>query len=145
MEDGLQEFGYLNHLRNKNLLTDEPKKFSYISENVPADTNQEIFEELTAKEALGALHVNCSGCHSPEGSMAALGIDFSYNLEANDPTESNAYITGVSRGVIVPGDADSSRLYQRMLSGSMPVGNPMQDSSEIDRIKVWIDALEPIQ
>lgn len=73
---------------------------------------------------------NCSGCHGASGGL---------NLASYD-----TLMAGGRRGaVIVPGDAESSRLVQYVESGRMPPSGNRLSNEEIQTIKDWVNAGAP--
>lgn len=73
---------------------------------------------------------NCSGCHGASGGL---------NLASYD-----TLMAGGRHGmVIVPGDAESSRLVQYVESGRMPPSGNRLSTEEIQTIKDWVNAGAP--
>ena len=74
---------------------------------------------------------NCSGCHS--STVKSKELDLS--------TEKSAVKGSESGSVIVPGKPDESLLYQKVRSGSMPIGKPHLSEKEVDTLKRWIEGM----
>jgi hypothetical protein len=72
-------------------------------------------------------HCSGSACHNP-GSQR--GISFS--------SQSAAY-TSV-KGQVTPGNGANSSFYRTVNGGSMPPGGPKLSSTDLAKIKAWIDA-----
>jgi mono/diheme cytochrome c family protein len=71
---------------------------------------------------------NCETCHSPNGEYP--------DLDFTD------YKSLVSNGVIVPGNADQSRLYTKVAAGEMPPSDSGQaplTTAQIQEIRDWIN------
>ena len=85
---------------------------------------------LAADPAADVLRANCHRCHgqagSREGGLGAI-------LDA---------ATLRDRGLVVPGDADKSKLFQRVRKGAMPPPDehPRPTPADIASLKTWIDA-----
>ncbi len=83
------------------------------------------------------LSVNCSHCHTP-GGAAFLGFDLNYSAW-NEPAGLSHMLDS---GVLNAGDPGASRLYQRMLSASMPViGSNLVDEKAMSVIDEFIRGL----
>ncbi len=100
------------------------------SEGFPLDPRAEFF----ASEVHPILATNCMSCHGP-GEFAASGLDM---------TTVGAILGGGNRGsVVVPGDAESSTLYQAAAwthdTLRMPDGRDRLSDENLSRIKRWID------
>jgi mono/diheme cytochrome c family protein len=75
----------------------------------------------------------CYDCHGPRQQLSGLRLD------RKDAVLKHG---GYSGQVIIPGDAEGSRMV-RMLSGNdgmpMPIGEPKPTRAEIDLLRAWID------
>jgi hypothetical protein len=105
------------------------------------------------QEALGYLHANCSHCHNttrpatggPRCYDPEESFDFSFPAAGvGSVQESPAYSTGVDERVLVRGDADGSRLVQRLSTGNPRM--PALGSEDIDEegralLTSWVDSL----
>jgi len=77
---------------------------------------------------------NCNACHGEIARTAGLQV-----------TNYAALMAGSDRGsVLVPGDADASRLWQQLRSGIMPIGGELSDAEKA-LVKTWIDAGVPLR
>jgi len=82
-------------------------------------------------------NTNCTNCHNPSSSGWA-------NHEL-DLTSYSGLMSGSQNGaMVIPGDANSSVLYDRIIrenseQGDMPPGNSELDESEIALIEMWIN------
>ena len=100
----------------------------------PAPTFSEIKEEILIPSC------GFSSCHGDAGEGG---------LTLDDATESSALIDVASTGLdgailVVPGDADSSYLIQKMEGASGIAGDAMPPSGALDteitdRVRAWID------
>jgi hypothetical protein len=92
------------------------------------------------QKAIGYLHANCSHCHDPLGSQAALGINFRHSVTTTVHTNENAYVTGLAQAKFIAGDAANSRIVIRMSArpGMPPIGTKLVDSAGLAIIREWI-------
>ena len=80
---------------------------------------------------------SCTGCHNPSSG--------GWSNHQLDLTSYSGLISGSENGdMVVPGDASSSVLYDRIIrenseQGDMPPGNSQLDESEIVLIELWIN------
>ncbi len=99
----------------------------------------------------GYVYGNCGYCHNGwDGPSSA--NDLSPNVFVSEtvgqPTSGNASAVGIR---VVPGDPDSSILYNAMVDGSEdselkpmpPEGVQLRDAEAIARIRAWISSLPP--
>jgi hypothetical protein len=113
------------------------------------------------ERALGYLHANCGHCHNDGGSSDAFSeVSMVLWLRADalaQPSDTLTYTTTVGRNTesasgiagqrIVPGDFESSVLYQRFVATDPelhmpPVGTEITDPSGQQIIEEWISTLE---
>jgi hypothetical protein len=122
---------------------------------LPDDVPEEIALPGSSldQEALGYLHANCSHCHNttrpatggPRCYDPQENFDFSLPAAGVDSVqESPAYATGVDERVLVRGDADGSRMIQRLSGGNPRM--PALGSEDIDEegralLTSWVDSL----
>jgi mono/diheme cytochrome c family protein len=98
---------------------------------------------------------DCAGCHSPGGFAQAAGITLdltagnAFDSLAEHSEADHADDAGGRAALVVPGDAESSFLFDKISSASpasgerMPLlGFPLSDS-QIATIRDWIDAGAP--
>ena len=93
------------------------------------------------------LHVNCSGCHRPDGpgrSVADLRRDMPDTMVCNvDPQEGDLGISGAK--LLVPGNRDQSLLYvrarRRDSAGMPPLASSLIDEEGTALLGDWIDSL----
>ena len=78
---------------------------------------------------LALLEEKCLGCHNPDKKTSGLDLT----------TRASALEGGKSGLVLVPGDAEKSRIYELVRDGVMPDGNPLR-SRDAQLIGEWIDA-----
>jgi mono/diheme cytochrome c family protein len=76
------------------------------------------------------LQANCSGCHGGSGGLSLASYD---SLMAG----------GRSGAVIIPGNAEDSRLVQYVRSGRMPRGSSRLSDAEVQIIVDWVNAGAP--
>ena len=74
---------------------------------------------------------NCSNCHGSTVKLKELDLT----------TEKSAVKGSESGAVIVPGKPDESLLYQKVRSGSMPVGKPHLSEKEVATLQKWIEGM----
>jgi hypothetical protein len=100
-------------------------------------------------DSMNIRHRYCANCHSGGPNQVPNGT-FSSVLD------DKRLVTEVSKGVIddagkpvplvVPGDPDHSRLYNRILRGEMPPpGNLRPSISDLSVLRAWINCLGPNQ
>jgi uncharacterized repeat protein (TIGR03806 family) len=110
----------------------------------PSDDSAEITDR-----ARSYLDANCANCHRPDGTGRS-NMDMRYDipLEAahlvNEiPTLGDMGLEGARR--LVPGSADSSLIYLRMLDTlefrMPPIGSLLVDKAGVHLLKNWIDTL----
>ncbi len=93
---------------------------------------------------------NCAGCHSAGGIADQSGIALrlvsgeSFDLLVNQQSVQNSALT-----LVIPGDAESSLLFQKISSDNPPVGlrmprfvAPLSDA-DVQTIRNWIDQGAP--
>ena len=97
----------------------------------------------------GYFDANCANCHRPDGRWPV--IDFRYEAELRSSGEGGT-VSNIC-DILVPGDAESSLLYQKDLArpGSLPdgfTGDPMPplgsllpDQRQLSVTKAWIDSM----
>lgn len=115
----------------------ESEVVTQTSETEEAETEEAKTEAATetrppsfSGEVLPIFQANCSGCHGNSGGL---------NLASYE-----TLMAGGRRGaVIVPGDAESSRLVQYVQSGRMPAGGDRLSDAEIQKIVDWVNAGAP--
>jgi hypothetical protein len=87
------------------------------------ETLTSLASELTPQDvaATNLLAAKCSGCHSP-GNPSSAGFENVSNI---------SYLT--SRGYVIPGNPNGSKVYQRIANQSMPPGSalPMVEQEQI--------------
>jgi hypothetical protein len=130
----------LERLVRENRLTKLPPS----SLQVPGDA--------TTQQALGYLHANCSHCHNqhrpPRAGPRCFDPrkDFDLSLRVDQlstPDSTPVYMTAVG-GIITPGDADGSTLFQRFDSdGFLPPRMPALGTKTINAtaaqlLRAWI-------
>lgn len=100
------------------------------TEEAETETATETRPPSFSGEVLPIFQANCSGCHGNSGGL---------NLASYE-----TLMAGGRRGaVIVPGDAESSRLVQYVQSGRMPAGGDRLSDAEIQKIVDWVNAGAP--
>lgn len=88
--------------------------------------------DTTAVQAEAVLKMHCHRCHGRDGAIEG-GMNY-----VLDPAKL------VARRKVVPGRADQSPLYQRVVAGKMPPADePRPTAAEIAVLKQWIDAGAP--
>ena len=73
-----------------------------------------LYGQTTIADVLPIFKSNCANCHNT--SVRQKGLDLS--------TEESAMKGSESGSVVTPGKPDDSLLYQKVRSGSMPIGKP---------------------
>jgi uncharacterized protein with WD repeat len=89
-----------------------------------------------AKDVAPILTANCAGCHSGNVAMGTLDLDSFPGIQKG----------GHSGSVIVPGKSAESLLYLRItgkVAPSMPLNGKKLADTEIETIRLWIDAGAP--
>src|SRR6516165_3147544 len=86
-----------------------------------------------ADQARAILQTSCSRCHNTEGKAKG---GFGYVLDRDRL---------VAQDKLVPGSADQSPLFQRIIKGEMPPKEqrPRPSPAEVALLKQWIDAGAP--
>ena len=99
--------------------------------SVPATAADEK-QELTAK-VQAVFKTHCYRCHGQNGSIEG-GLNYIADLSKL-----------VARKKVLPGNADGSRLFKRLVEGTMPPPeeNPRPSPADIALVKKWIDAGVP--
>jgi len=101
----------------------------FAADSPPADKKKIDFD----RDIQPILEKYCYDCHGPRQQLSGLRLD-----------RKDAVIRqgGFSGQVIIPGDAEGSRLI-RMVAGidgmPMPIGEPKPTRAEIDRLRDWVD------
>lgn len=99
------------------------------------------------------LDVNCAHCHNPEGPASTTGFNLSYmnedlaNLGLCKHPVAAAHASGKARYDILPGSAEGSVVYVRMLStdpgAMMPeVGRTIVHEEGVALVRDWINSLD---
>jgi hypothetical protein len=129
--------------------------------NVPPSDPLTIPGNETERAALGYLHANCGHCHNNSDASVpyAKGIKVEFWLHADQLTEPSATATyqttigqntqsssGIGGVRVVPGDLDSSVLYQRFMSTDPllrmpPAGTEIRDMAGQEIIEAWVGGL----
>ena len=86
-------------------------------------------ERTFASRVAPILARNCLECHDAGSKMG--GLDLSHKIAAFDGGESGK--------VLVPGKAEESLLWERIVLGDMPPERPALSASDQKLIKTWID------
>lgn len=120
---------------------------------LPAEPWEQLLDPLGEGEleprARSYLDANCGHCHSPEGTVADLGLDFRYENE--DPRTLGIGVPAQpvdgAWAKIAGGDPDGSTVITRMRSSNpylrMPRGTVhIPDTAGIELLSDWIRALE---
>ena len=105
--------------------TDEPER--------PFNPDEDPFSTEMGQQVADILRVNCGNCHIGQGAQG----DFGYLLDMNELLAS---------GKIIPGSKEDSRIYARMVEGTMPpaavrvIQTPTY--GQIDLVGQFIDELK---
>lgn len=145
-----KELGFLKGLPNN---IEEVQKAHPFNDDMRVSDYSGTPEELNAT-AKSWLDINCAHCHRPGGQASNTGFRVDYNT----PLEGNAAyhgicqspVSGASAGstkIIVPGDAETSLLYNRLHTTNPglsmpPLGRQVIHNEGTQLIKAWIDQLE---
>jgi tetratricopeptide (TPR) repeat protein/mono/diheme cytochrome c family protein len=101
----------------------------------PGTQAAEPEDALLGKQVQAILKANCHRCHGHDGANEG-GFNFVLDRQRL-----------VNRKKIVPGDADKSKLYRRLVSSDDPMPppdeKPRPTAEEIALVKKWIDAGAP--
>jgi uncharacterized membrane protein len=93
-------------------------------ESIDLGSSAALMDPAKQASALAIISNNCSGCHGEtSGSAGIYGLTNVSHL--------------ISAGLLVPGNADSSRLYQVIAQGIMPPGGPLSAADQ-ETIRSWI-------
>jgi mono/diheme cytochrome c family protein len=103
--------------------------FERLAAQAPAASNPVSF----SKDVQPIFQANCVGCHGASVKMKGL------NLSSEDGARKGSE----SGPVLVPGNPDESVLYQKIRSGSMPMGKPHLSDKEIQTVFNWIKSENP--
>lgn len=142
----------------KGLLTGVPADLSSVQKATPFNDDMLPSEyngtqELLTATAKSWLDINCGHCHRPQGqaSNTAFRADFNTPWDGNEAWHGACQvpISGATAGsskIIVPGNADTSLLYNRMHSTTPGVIMPSLGRAVIHEegsalIKTWINSL----
>jgi serine/threonine-protein kinase len=113
----------------------EPSK-NAVDDNAPAyDPDADPFSTEKGQQVADILRVNCGTCHIGQGASG----DFGYLLNIDELLQS---------GKIIPGSKEDSRIYARMVEGTMPpaaqrvIQTPTY--GQIDIVGQWIDELKDV-
>ncbi len=99
-----------------------------------------------SQQVIPILTVQCAGCHSPGGIADLAGIpshltaDVAFASLVNEPSVQDSALT-----LVVPGDADTSLLIQKITQDNPPVGlrmpkfAPPLSNEEVNLIRDWIN------
>jgi hypothetical protein len=85
------------------------------------------------KNILPILQSRCIKCHGAASPQAGLDVS----------TKASLLKGGASGAAMVVGKAEKSLLYQRVVSGQMPLGGPKLSKVELETIRLWIDTGAP--
>ena len=85
-------------------------------------------EDQLPKAAKKVMQDNCYACHG-DGGTANGGFNFSLVVPRL-----------IETGKVAPGQPDVSRIYARVLDGSMPPGPDKPSAAEIETLRRWIEA-----
>lgn len=125
----------INSVSAKNWLTVPPLRF----DEIPGNTTHQL--------AVGYMQSNCATCHDGSGGIGP--GDFRHLSTSVSYTNEPLYATQSTRtGLIVPGNAATSRLFQRInLDRSVPSAMPKiplfnKDSIGVSAIEAWINQLQ---
>jgi hypothetical protein len=104
-----------------------------------------ITEGSLEERARAYLHVNCSGCHRPQGPGRG-ALDLRYQVPLADSGVCEPSVLSVNGSVlVVPGHADASPLFQRLSqrgAGSMPpLATLRVDSEGAGVVAAWIEGM----
>lgn len=108
----------------------------------------------TLQQAVKIRQRTCAGCHAPPAAMGAFAfvLDDNRLIAARSANPQVLDTTGMRQRLVIPGDPDNSRLYQRIVhtataaEGQMPPlntdptlpQNPRPSVSEISVLRTWI-------
>ena len=76
------------------------------------------------------LELHCFSCHGESAQQA--GLDLS--------TRESVLRGGASGSAVIPGSADASLLFERVLTGAMPIGDNKLSAEKVELIGHWIDS-----
>ena len=94
-----------------------------------AQTSPHLDADELGQAAVRLFEARCLACHNSTQKTARL-----------DLSSRSSALKGGERGpAFVPGDAESSLLYQRVAAGEMPLGNPLP-AEERNLVRRWIEA-----
>ncbi len=89
-----------------------------------------VAQSESAAKARGVLKERCFTCHG-EGGANEGGFNYALNRKR------------LVRELIVPGDPEASKLFERVSQGEMPPDGEKRPAAEIEALKQWIDAEAP--
>ena len=92
--------------------------------------NQAIAADELAKKAQAILKERCFSCHGESGANEG-GFNFVLNRKR------------LVRELVVPGDADASKLLDRIVKGEMPPDGDRVPKADAETLKKWIEAGAP--
>jgi serine/threonine-protein kinase len=121
-----------NPVSNNGGTTDRPS--NAVDDDAPAyDPDADPFSTEMGQQVADILRVNCGNCHIGQGASG----DFGYLLNMDELLAS---------GKIIPGSKEDSRIYARMVEGTMPPAavRVLQTPTygQIDLVGQWIDELD---
>ncbi len=101
----------------------------------------------TEARARAYLHANCAHCHQPGGWVPPnLALDLQYDTPFSSTHTCEVPTTSGEPGVIIaPGDADGSRLFQRMATRDPrkmpPLATDLPDDAALAVVRAWLDGM----
>ena len=107
---------------------------------------------VTTQQATEILRQHCAGCHAPPAGMGGFRsiLDFPTLVTLASNTQRDP-ITNEPVRLVIPGDADSSRVYRRVAIGEMPPARdaslpqlPSPTTSDVSILREWIEACLPV-
>ncbi len=103
----------------------DDSKFAFVAPEGATKAEAAVANAMGFAEVKGILDQNCAGCHG--GSRPKAGVDLS------------SYAGVMGSQVVIPGDADNSRLIKIIKRGKMPPAGPLA-ADKIDMLAKWIAA-----
>jgi hypothetical protein len=92
----------------------------------------------TEQQSIAIRQKYCASCHAPPASMGGLGVilDDRALLDAVSSTVTDD--AGIAVRLVIAGNPEGSRLYERVVRGEMPPQAPRPTVSDISVLREWI-------
>jgi hypothetical protein len=90
------------------------------------------------QKSLAIRETYCAGCHAAPATVGGFGVVLDDRALLRAVSTTVVDDAGAPVRLVVPGNADGSRLYQRVLRGEMPPQPPRPSVSDVSVLREWI-------